>query len=237
MRHLIHVIAVIAVVAGFTALRAQIIDDFEHGNTGIYNFTGGFNNLTIVPGAAFSGSLGAEFAAGSGPGWYWRATPATQPGFIYYAYVRFTVATDPSVANKRVYVGVGASSAGTWSMVAAPNTNQIILQNNSNFLFTNVATAPFTWSPDTWYRMELDWANDGVGTMQVTLWDAGRTTILAQTTPVATNFTTPGGYAFRGFVSQTGVGFSQLDEIGIVPEPASLVALGVLALAALRRRK
>jgi hypothetical protein len=127
-------------------------------------------------------------------------------------------------------------------MVAAPNTNQIILQNNSGFGFSDVATAPFTWSPDTWYRMELDWANDGVGTMQVTLWDAGRTTILAQTTPVATNFTTPGGYAFRGFAFrdlsvQPGGGLSQLDEIGIVPEPASLVALGVLALAALRRRK
>lgn len=88
-----------------------------------------------------------------------------------------------------------------------------------------------------WYQMELDWQNDGLGTMQVSLWDAARTTLLAQTSPFATGLTAPGGYAFRGFVTATGQGFSQLDEVGIVPEPATLAVLSVLALTALRRRK
>ncbi len=217
-----------------SALYGQIIDDFEHGNTGIYNFTGGFNNLTIVPGAAFSGNLGAEFTAGTGPGWYWRPTPVTQPGFTYYAYVRFAL---PAGGSQRVYVGVGASAGGTWSMVAAPNTSQIILQNNTGWGFVNAAVAPFTWTAGTWYRMELDWLNDGLGTMQVTLWDSARTTVLAQTSPFATGLTTPGGYAFRGFQTNSSFGLSQLDEIGIVPEPASVAVLGLLALSALKRRK
>src|SRR5208282_4137282 len=42
-------------------------------------------------------------------------------------------------ADGRAYFGFGASPYGTLSLVAAPNTGQLILQQNAYYGFTNLA--------------------------------------------------------------------------------------------------
>jgi hypothetical protein len=212
-----------------------LIEDFEHGNIGLYTQAGGsLSNASIVSHAAHSGNAGVEFALGSGPHWYYRTDIGTAPGANpYYGYVRFT----ETLTNKRVYLGVGAAATGTYSVVAAPNTSQLLLQQNTPYsTFTTIGTVAATYVPNTWYRIELLWETNG--NMTGYLYDETRTNLLAQTNTAATGFTTPGGIAFRGFALSAGTGLSQLDDIGVVPEPASILLVGVgLALLARRRAR
>jgi len=116
-------------------------------------------------------------------------------------------------------------------MVAANNTNEILLQNNTGYSFSNAASASFTFTIGTWYQIELDWGL--TGNMQVSLWDETHTSLLAQTGTHASGFTTAGGLAIRGFNS------AQMDTISsnaeAVPEPFTMALLGSAALAGYRR--
>lgn len=83
-----------------------------------------------------------------------RSDIPTAPGNVYSFYVRLRGGV---ASNGRSFVGVGADAAnGAWSAVFAPNTNAIILQNNTGFGFIDVASAPATIVPDVWYQMRLD---------------------------------------------------------------------------------
>lgn len=208
---------------------AQLIEGFEHGNAGLYTTTGGVNpNFTLTAAAARSGNFGAAFGNVSGPFWYYRTDLATAPGNEYYVHV-YVGAGD--VPTGRVYVGVGASAGGTWSMVAAPNTGEIIIQNNTGYGFVNVAAAPYAFTPG-WYQMRLDWALNGDMTLR--LYDDTGTTLLAQTPTASTGYTTAGGIAFRGFTINAGQ--SYVDDFGRVPAPAGLLVLAGLVSLARRRR-
>ena len=97
-------------------------------------------------------------------------------------------------ADGRAYFGFGASSAGTLSLVAAPNTNQLLIQNNSGWGYTNIGAVNQTWQANHWYRLEVDWGTSGkiVGK----LFDSNGTTLL-QTVTASTSVITAGGIAFR----------------------------------------
>ncbi len=205
-------IAGLAAAVLATGASAQLIEGFEHGNPGLYTTAGGTNpNFALVGAAARSGNLGSQYGNVGGPFWYYRTDLTTAPGNEYYAYVRFTNSAGAPLG--RVYIGVAATPTGTWSMVAGPNTSQIILQNNNNWGFINAAVAPASFALDTWYQLRLNWESNG--NMTVSLYDESGTTLLSQTPTVATGVTTQGGIALRGFTTASSA-FNHVDDIGRV---------------------
>ncbi len=97
-------------------------------------------------------------------------------------------------ANGRAYFGFGASSAGTLSLVAAPNTGQLVLQSNVGYGYTTLAAVSQGWQANHWYRLEVDWGSSG--TIVGKLFDSNGTTLLNSVTG-ATTAITSGGIAFR----------------------------------------
>ena len=218
---------VLACLAAATMSNAVVIEGFEHGDPGLYTTvdTGGGNSLTLNGAAAHDGSFGASFDT-AGSNWFYRTDVATSPGNTYSAFVRF------SDTIGRSYVGIGASGAGTWSMVAAANSSEILLQNNTGYGFINILNASFNFAVDTWYQIELDWGL--TGSMQVSLWDETRSNLLAQTGTHSTGFTSAGGLAIRGF---EGVQMDTISNATPVPEPMTILVLGAGALAGFRRMR
>lgn len=225
MKRTILAVLVLAALAATTL--ASVIEDFEHGNTALYTQVGtGADNFTIVPAAAHDGMLGARWSTGLSPRWYYRTDLVTSAGNEYASFVRFTAG-----GLGRVYIGVNAGPGGTWSMVAASNTSNIILQENTAWGFADRASAGFTFATDTWYRMHLEWA--ATGHMTVKIFSEFGTTPLASTTPYATGLTGSGGLALRGFTTATG---TSVDVDTIVPEPSTLLCLSAALLLLARRR-
>ena len=214
----------IALVCCFsTALNADVIEDFESGTTSAYSVvSGSADNLSILASAAHDGDFGAHFDIGSflDPDWYLRSDVSLGPGAVYTAFVRLN---SIGAASDRVYIGIGATGSGTWSMVAAGNTGQLLLDNDTGYGFSDAASASFSWAPEVWYQMALDWYSDGE--MQVQLFDESGNTLLSSTPLFNTGDTTAGGLAIRGFYN------ADLDTIAsaplAVPEPSGM---GLLAL-------
>jgi hypothetical protein len=101
-------------------------------------------------------------------------------------------------ANGRAYFGFGSSAFGTLSLVAAPNTGQLILQNNLGYGYTDMADVSQTYQANHWYRMEVDWSTTGA--IVGKLFDSNGTTLL-QTVAANTTAITSGGIAFRAIGS------------------------------------
>ena len=97
-------------------------------------------------------------------------------------------------ADGRAYFGFGASSAGTLSLVVAPNTGQLILQSNLGFGFTNLAIVNQSYHANQWYRLEVDWGKSGA--ILGKLFDSTGTNLLNQVSATTTAITS-GGIAFR----------------------------------------
>jgi hypothetical protein len=165
---------------------AQVLADFEHNNPALYTTASG-SPITLQSGSAHNGLLGAR----PGSGWNYNSSINTAPGNTYRAYVRLA-------STGRVYIGVGASAAGCFSMVFAPNTSTILIQENSGFGYSDLASAAFVPKIGTWYQLELDWAmsND----MTVNVYDEAGATLLATTGPAPTT-ASAGGLALREFGS------------------------------------
>src|SRR5205085_7113414 len=121
------------------------------------------------------------------------AAAQVKAGDTVSVWVRFD-----GTANGRAYFGFGASSAGTLSLVAAPNTGQLILQSNVGYGYTNLAAVGQGWLANHWYRLEVDWGTSG--TIVGKLFDSNGTTLLNSVT-AATTAITSGGIAFRSIGS------------------------------------
>lgn len=221
-------------VAIAAPVSAQVIENFEHGNEALYNQQTAGDNMSLTAASAHSGNFGAEFMTGAS-GWRTRFDIPTSAGNQYFAYVRSRAPAN----NGRVYFGVGANAVGgTWSAVFGPNTNQILLQNNTptyGFVTAQSAAVPIT--ANIWYVLMLDWAANG--DMTVRLFDETMTTQLAATPTHASGYTTPGGIALRGFTSAVAGALPviDIDDISIVPAPAAMLILaGGLVPFARRRR-
>jgi hypothetical protein len=110
-------------------------------------------------------------------------------------------------ADGRAYFGFGAtpndplgplSTGGTLSLVLAPNTDQLLLQQNSGFAFQTLGAVSQNFLPNHWYRMEVAWGTSGAITGR--LFDSDGSTLL-NTVTGSTGAITSGGFAFRGFGS------------------------------------
>ncbi len=191
---------------------AQVVEDFEHGNEGLYlPMNAGIDTLDLVAAAAHDGGFGAQFGNSGGPAWRGHLGLVTAPGNTYDCFVRLR----GSSTVGRTYVGYGASATGCVCAVIAPNTSQLMLLDSSGWGFVTLAAVPFTYASNTWYVLRFEWAANGSATVH--LLDETRTTTLASTPTVATNFVTPGGIAMRGFTTTAGTIFHDVDTIEIAP--------------------
>lgn len=213
-------------LATCSALVAFASDDFESGNLSSYSDNGGFNNASVTNAAAYSGNFGVQFTEGIGLAWYYDTAQPTGPGQKVSAKVYSTNGTG------RTYLGVGASAGGAYSAVIAWNTQTVVLQDNTGYNFADLNLGAATLTSGTWYTLELDWAANG--DMTASVYDESYTNLLGSAG--ATNVSmTAGGIAFRGFAEGQDA-LNYMDDIEVVPEPATL-ALAALGLAALARRR
>jgi hypothetical protein len=166
----------------------NVIEGFETSSSW---FVTGFGNVNAFrsTAAAHDGTYGLDMFSGSD--WIYRTDAAVQAraGDTLSVWVQFA-----GSANGRAYFGFGASSGGTLSLVAAPNTGQLIIQQNLGFGFQNLAAVGQGYRANHWYRLEVDWGTSGriVGK----LFDSNGTTLLRSVT-ASTTAITSGGIAFR----------------------------------------
>jgi hypothetical protein len=127
----------------------------------------------------------------NGNDWIYRNDAAAQvkAGDTLSVWLQFS-----GVANGRAYFGFGAGPGGTLSLLAAPNTGQLILQQNLNYGFTDLAAVGQTYQANHWYRLEVDWGTSGA--IVGKLFDSNGTTLLVTVT-AATTAIRSGGIAFR----------------------------------------
>ena len=179
-------------VASAATTTSGVIEGFENG-LGAYTVVGGLASAAVSTTAAHDGTYGLLDTNGSD--WIYRNDSAAQVerGDTISVWVQFSGA-----ANGRAYFGFGASAAGTLSLVAAPNTGQLLLQSNVGYGYTDIATTSQTWAANHWYRLEVDWGTSG--SIVGKLFDSNGTTLLSSVSG-ASSAIASGGIAFRGFGS------------------------------------
>jgi len=102
----------------------------------------------------------------------------------------------PTSGLGRTYLGFAASSGGAWSVVAAANSSQLLIQNNSGYGFTDVATTSQTWQPGKWYKLTVTF--NSTTTVTCNLYDSDGNTLL-NTVSYSGITGAPGGVALRAF--------------------------------------
>jgi hypothetical protein len=172
----------------------SVVEDFE--TTDLWNIVNG-NTPTAVrsTAAAHDGTYGLDSANGND--WYYRSDPAAQvqAGDTASVWMKFT-----NASGTRAYFAFGANWYGTLSLVAAPNTGQLILQENWRYGFTNLAAVSQTYLSNHWYRLEVDWGTSGM--IVGKLLDSDGTTVLRTVTAFTTDITS-GGLGFRNIGNDT----------------------------------
>jgi methionine-rich copper-binding protein CopC len=176
----------------FSLANERILEDFESGN--LSRYSGSTSDWVVTAVAAHDGALGLSTRDSSGE-WIYRndADAHVAQGDVISAWAQMN-----GSAGGRVYLGFGASSSGTLSMVLAPNTGTLVIQENNFFNFLEIAAVNQTFLANHWYRMEVTWQVGGniIGR----LYDSDGTTLLNTVTAHSTLFT-QGGIAFRGLSS------------------------------------
>jgi hypothetical protein len=164
-----------------------LLEGFE--TAGSWNVVGGALTAVRATYAAHDGSYGLDQANGND--WLYRSDSAAQLSRGDTVSVWLDLA---GAANGRAYFAFGASSGGTLSLVVAPNSNQLILQNNSGWGFVNLAQVGQRFRANHWYRLEVDWGTSG--TIVGKLFDSNGTSLL-NSVAGTTNAITSGGFGFR----------------------------------------
>ncbi len=197
------------------------IEDFEKSDS--WFVSGTDVNGYRTPTAAHDGSFGLVMTTGND--WIYRTDAAAQvsAGDTLSVWVQFS-----GTADGRAYFGFGSSQTGTLSLVAAADTNQLILQQNVNFGFKNLAVVNQTFKSDHWYRLEVDWGKAGAIVGKV--FDSNGTTLL-RSVNANTSGIKSGGVALRAIGSDkffdTITATHGANYFGIIPHstnPVSTVA-------------
>lgn len=213
--------------------RAVIIDDFEDGDLSEYTSTGTSPvNTGMIDGShAQAGSFGLGMGSDLGLDnqWLYRTDIAISEGDVLSSWINFGT-------SGRAYLGFGAGAAGTQSFVLAPNTGEILFQNNFGYGFADTGSSSQTFSFNQWYRAEVIWGAGGAVTGN--LYGSDGTTLL-NTVNSTVGYSSTGGLAMRGF---TNVSFDtiELNPSSVVPVPApatlALMGLGLFGLGFARRK-
>lgn len=176
-------------------LAADVVEDFEDGDISNYTATGPIVNAFCSAAAAHDGNLGLEWVGdpAAGEDWLWRydAEVHNEQGDVISCWAQTS-----SIGYCRNYFGFGATAAGCYSLVIAPNTGTLILQYNSGYGYSTLASSNQTWMAGYWYRLEVEWGTDG--TIVGKLYDNTGTGLLNTVTATHTAYTY-GGIAFRYF--------------------------------------
>jgi len=169
-----------------------MIEDFEGGMPwpwAPWVITGGVSGGTTA-GCAHDSLSGAVDLS---PGWSYRTDISVgMPGCRLSLWVR------PDSSGSRSYMGFGATSAGAWSLVAAPNTVQLIIQQNSNYNYLNIASVSQAYVPGSWYKLEVVFGDSGFVTGN--LYAADGTTLLNSISTMISGLP-QAGVALRNFHS------------------------------------
>ncbi len=170
---------------------SQIIEDFESAST--WNVVGGRSTAFRSEKATHDGRIGLDDTNGSD--WIYRNDSAAQvkAGDTVSVWLKFA-----NGADGRAYFGFGASASGTLSLVAAPNTGQLQLQQNLGYGFATIGAVSQSYQANHWYRLEVNWGTSGA--IVGKLYDSDGTTTLGTVTANTTAITS-GGIAFRAIGS------------------------------------
>jgi hypothetical protein len=180
------------------AAMAVVIDDFEDGNVSEWlQGTGGDPIGTRVTAiAAHDGNYGLE-AGTIRTGWLYRddAQVHLAQGNTMAVWTKI-----PNSSWTRNYIGFGATAAGCYSAVLGDNTNTFVIQLNSAYSFSDLASVPYVFINSYWYLVEIVWEVGGMITAN--LYDSDGCTLLATVSAVNSTYT-QGGIAVRNFDSGT----------------------------------
>jgi M6 family metalloprotease-like protein len=128
----------------------------------------------------------------------------------------------------RYYLGFGTDETGGWSLVAAPNSSELIIQQNSGWSYTDLAAVTQSWTAGTWYKLEVLFGDEG----QVTgnLYAPDGITMLNSVSTILSGFQ-PAGISIRSFDGWCGdsIGGSRgIPWISAVPDSGSIPPAGFL---------
>jgi len=133
-----------------------------------------------------------------------------------------------SSSSGRAYFGFGASANGCWSIVAAPNTSQFILQQNDDFTnYNDVVDLTQAWEGENWYLVSVQFSSPSA--IVCNLYGSDGITLL-NTLSYGNATGLPGGVAMRSFggfsldTIQSGGGLTQMP---ISPTNAGPFAEGI----------
>lgn len=205
------------ITAAASAPTSTVIENFTNG-LGLYYYIGtSYPDVAITTAAAHTATATYGLDNGGDGNWYFRQDSGAQvePGEAITVWVDLS-----SAANGRAYFAFGLTDEGAMSLVLAPNTNQLIIQNNSGFNnYTSLSAVTQTYQANVWYKLEVDWGTTGIVTGK--LYSSNGTTLLNSVT-ASTGDTTPGSFGFRATGSD-----KYWDTVAVAPLATSSIAVAI----------
>jgi hypothetical protein len=154
----------------------------------------------VHAGAAHDKMYGLEIDQG-GYMWYYREDLSLggNPGDKLNFWLNVPGYGPSMTQSGRAYMGFGADSVGAYEFIIAPNTNQIMIYDDYPYgSFSELASTPYTFTYDGWYRCETEFHS--LTEVTVRLFADDGVTLLAELTHNhPSGYNLPGGLSFRAF--------------------------------------
>ena len=180
-----------------------------------YRLAGGFPlTASFASAAAHDGAMGLKTTPGND--WIYRddAAAQVQQGDTLSVWVEFA-----GTSNVQAYFGFGSGTGGTLSLVASPGTNQLLIEDNTNWGATVLGTASLSYQAMHWYRLQVEWSTTGAIIGQV--YDSDGATLLGSVAAGDSAYTS-GGFGFK----ETGNANTYWDTVQMTPNVNSFADPG-----------